>query len=592
MRSKTPKKDNITSLQTTTRRDLFPIQQQDNQPIKINWKAQERAKQSRVRDLKRAFWSFPDFPPGVKPSGDMHQELVQQIAQDEAPFGLVGPPGNGGGPSLYGWAQNVAWSAFEEGVAFLGYPYLAQLMLRAEYRIMVETIAAEMTRKWIRFKSKGNNKKQDQKISDLDAVVKEKYFLPDVFYRAAVIDDAFGRSHIYCDTGDTDKREELIKPLGDIHNRDRRLTKLKLGKNQLKRFAVVEPVWSYPLGYNSSDPLAPNWYRPTQWFAMGKQLDISRFPTFVGHEVPDLLKPAFAFGGLALTQMAKPYVDNWLRTRQSVSDLIHSFSVFVLATNLSTLLQQDGDKLFERADFFNNTRDNRNLMMIDRDSEAFQNVSASIGGLHELQAQSQEHMFSVSRIPAVKFSGIQPTGLNASSEGEIRTFYDTIHAYQEHLFRINLTYCIDLVQLSEFGEIDEDIEYDFEPLWELDAAAEAAVQNQKANTHSLYLQEGVVSQEDVRRAVIADKDGPYAGLDLSEEPPLSPEQEEMFNEAGQEEGGEGGEHETGTTERMERQAEEFGSPETGGFKGDIGPVEFPFVPEVPEEELETTVPED
>jgi hypothetical protein len=37
--------------------------------------------------------------------------------------------------------------------------------------------------------------------------------------------------------------------------------------------------------------------------------------------------------------MAKPYVDIWLTTRQSVADLIHSFSVMVLMTDLSTLMQ-------------------------------------------------------------------------------------------------------------------------------------------------------------------------------------------------------------------------------------------------------------
>ena len=54
---------------------------------------------------------------------------------------------------------------------------------------------------------------------------------------------------------------------------------------------------------------------------------------------------AGAFGGLAMSQMLKPYVDNWLRTRQSVSDLIHSFSVSGIKTDLSTMLMGDGDQL-------------------------------------------------------------------------------------------------------------------------------------------------------------------------------------------------------------------------------------------------------
>ena len=45
-------------------------------------------------------------------------------------------------------------------------------------------------------------------------------------------------------------------------------------------------------------------------------------------------------------------------------------------------------------------------------------------------AQSQEQISSVSRIPLVKWTGISPSGLNASSEGEIRVYYDLIHSEQ------------------------------------------------------------------------------------------------------------------------------------------------------------------
>ncbi|WP_198327721.1 hypothetical protein [Mesorhizobium sp. WSM1497] len=34
------------------------------------------------------------------------------------------------------------------------------------------------------------------------------------------------------------------------------------------------------------------------------------------------MKPTYSFGGLSLSQMVKPYVDNWLETRQSVNDII------------------------------------------------------------------------------------------------------------------------------------------------------------------------------------------------------------------------------------------------------------------------------
>lgn len=49
----------------------------------------------------------------------------------------------------------------------------------------------------------------------------------------------------------------------------------------------------------------------------------------------DLFKQAFNFGGLPITLMAKPYVDNWLRTRQNVADIINTLRVFVVKEDRS-----------------------------------------------------------------------------------------------------------------------------------------------------------------------------------------------------------------------------------------------------------------
>src|SRR6202043_2202891 len=125
----------------------------------------------------------------------------------------------------------------------------------------------------------------------------------------------------------------------------------------LEGFRVIEPVWCYPTNYNSNNPLRDDWYRPDMWYVLGVQTHRSRLLRFVSREVPDILKPAYSFGGLSLSQMGKPYVDNWLRTRQSVADLIHAFSVFVLHSSLSTSLQDGGEEFFKRLEMFMNLRD-------------------------------------------------------------------------------------------------------------------------------------------------------------------------------------------------------------------------------------------
>lgn len=434
-----------------------------------------------------------DPPPGVLPSN------APKMAQDSSPIQVAT------------WAaSSIMASAYAEGTTFLGYSELAILAQRPEYRVASEEIAGEMTREWIEFESVGTEDKSE-KIKALNEEMK-RLEVRDMFRAAATYDGFYGRGHIYLDTGDTDDRDELQTPLGDGQNA---ISRAKMKKGKLRALRPVEPVWCYPTDYDSIDPLKKDWYRPKLWFVMGKHVHSTRLLTLIGREVPDLLKPAYSFGGLSMSQMMKPYVDNWLKTRQAVADLVVSFSSSGIKTNLSSLVQA-GDDLLRRIDLFNLNRDNRNALVLDKDTEEWFNVSTPLSTLDQIQAQSQEHMAAVTRIPIVKLLGIQPAGLNASSEGEIRAFYDWIKSFQEYLFRKPLMTVVYFVMLSLWGEVDHEITFKFVDLWQLDEAARTAVEKTKTDIDDANVAIGAVSPEEVRRRLAADPSSQYAGLQLDE----------------------------------------------------------------------------
>lgn len=447
---------------------------------------------------------------------------VQPFKLPEHPKTVI--PTSGGMAQDQALGESLSWAAnsfgnlaFAQGYEFLGYAYLAQLAQVPEYRRISERIATEMTRKWIVLKSAGTEDKTE-KVNVLEQAMKDLK-VKQAFREAALQDGFFGRSHLYLDTGDTDNREELKKPLGN--GRDE-LSRAKIGKDKLKRIQPVEAVWCYPSNYNSNNPLAADWYKPSVWVVQGVEMHASRLLTFVGREVPDLLKPAYSFGGLSLSQMAKPYVDNWLETRQGVSDIIQAFSQFVLSTKMAEAVNTNPTQVFDRATFFNNMRNNRGLLLIDKDMEGFENISAPLGTLDTLQAQAQEHMASVSGIPLVILLGIQPAGLNASSEGELQAFYAWIEAYQEALFDENLKKVIDFIQLSKFGEVDPDITYSWEPLWSMSEKEISEIDKNEAEADAIRIESGVIDPMEARKRVAADPDSGYAGLDVEDDAPPTP----------------------------------------------------------------------
>jgi phage-related protein (TIGR01555 family) len=470
-------------------------------PIKVSDTVLQLSKRRNDRFPRVDPFKLPSFP---VPLTDQ-VPADRRMAADESIAGVAAWAGGAWG--------SLGMNAAFEGVTFLGYPYLAELAQRAEYRVIVETIATEMTRKWIKVQAKGD-KDKSKKISQLNDEL-ERLKVCDFFCKMVEIDGYFGRAHLYLDTGHTDDPQELRTPIGNGGNR---ITANKFERGSLKRLAAVEPVWTYPSSYNSNNPLKPDWYNPQSWFVMKDEVHVSRLLKFVAREVPDMLKPAYSFGGLSLTQMAKPYVDNWLNTRQSVADIVQAFSIMVLKTNLGESLTPGGEDLFKRADLFNNTRDNRGLMMIDKDAEDFANVAAPLGTLDALQAQAQEHMAAVSRIPLVKLLGISPHGLNATAEPEIRVFYDSIHAQQKKFFSPNLDRVFAFAQLNIWGRVDPDLHYVYEPLWSLDEKASAEVKKIEAETGQILIDDGAIAPEEERTRVANDPDTLYQGLDIDAVP--------------------------------------------------------------------------
>lgn len=456
-------------------------------------------------------YKLPAHMPGVLPEG-----RTAQMAMDDA-GGLSGVQF---GASLN--YINQYHGQFAEGVIFMGYPYLAELSQRVEYRRPSEVMAEEMTRKWIKLTATGKQNKSD-KLGKLDDALK-RFRLQEVVRDAIELDGFYGLSHIFIDVGDSDQDDKMLIPL--IRKRE------MIGKGDLKQFKLIDPTWTAPNKYNTNDPLHENYYRPEEWFVLGRRVHRSRFLTIISRPVPDLIKPAYNFGGISLSQMLKPYVDNWLRTRQSVSDLIAAFSTFVLSTNMEAMIQDTtSDGLGNRVALFNASRTNLGTMVVDKDTETFENVSASLGTLDKLQAQAQEQQASAAAIPLVKLLGVTPSGLNASSDGEIRTFYDTCHARQERVLRDLLKIAIEVIQLNEFGEIDPEIDFGFNPLWQLDEAGKAAVRKVNVDTAAILLQEGVIDPSEERIRISQEDDSPYAGLEgPPPEPPPMPEGTENLSD--------------------------------------------------------------
>lgn len=442
-------------------------------------------------------YKAPWIPPGVVPTGQ-----TAPIAQDSC-------------AGIYQFAGEQDANFFP---AFLGYPQLAMLSQSSDYRSVPETTATEMTRKWGYFTAAGDSDEKEaevraEKIEKLEQEFK-RHNIRSLIQKAIEVEMNMGRSQIFINLDHSDTKLPFVtSPIG-------------VKQGSLKGFSVIEPIWSTPSVYNANDPTADDFYVPERWYVMGKDVHADRLITLIMRPVPDMLKPAYNFGGVSMLQLMQPYVQRYQRTADSVADLIHNFSLTILSTDMSAVLAGENDpNILLRVALFNRYKSNDGMMMLDKDAEEVSQINTPLSGLSDLLSQAQEQMAAPSHTPLVKLLGITPSGLNASAEGEIEVYRDYISALNEAHIRPMIERISDIMQLSLFGEIDQSIRWEFNPLKQMDEKEQAEIQEIKSRTSVTLVDGGIVSQAEAREALSKDDLSDYAGIPADD----VPEQDDDFD---------------------------------------------------------------
>lgn len=452
----------------------------------------------------RVEYKLPERLPGVwpakLPTGDaltlaMDSGYTEPLAMD-----------SGGMPASWGFGQGLAGGP---GLAFLGFPFLAELQQITEYRTPPEALSTEMTRRWARLTNLGKDEGKKDKIKEIEMRITELK-VPEVFRAAALKTEQFGRAHVAINIKGQD---------GDVA---RQLPLTEIKKGTLLGFTCIEPYWMTPYSWNATHPSRPDFYKPQSWFELGKKTHHTRYCTFIFREVPDLLKPAYDFAGISMTQLMLPYVNRWLRTAKSVNDLINIFSIVTLHTDLQSLLQ-DPEKFVKRLQVFTQTRDNRGLMAIQKEKEDLTMNTVPLSSLDKLQAQAQEHMATPARMTLIDYFGITPAGLNASAEPEIKARNKYVAGMQTLGLSPHFKRVLDFVQMDLYGEVDDEIGFEWVSLDEPTGKDLADIRKANTERDGMLIEKNVISSDEARDNLRNDPEGGYTNLEGdAPEPPSVP----------------------------------------------------------------------
>lgn len=410
---------------------------------------------------------------------------------------------------------------------FLGYGYLTGLAQNGLIRAGCEMIADEMVEKGITLTTKGNNDPDTDKQAKLDRLNEliTKINLLPTLRKAVSISKYYGGSLVYMDFDGIDtKTENLLNPLI--------LTKNELRGKTLRRLKVIEPYNLSPGQYNAADPLQEYYFKPQYWFVMGKAVDASRFlPPVQENELPTILRPAYNFFGIPLAQIVLDAVAHFTECREAEARLLTKFSLTVFKTNLNEQIFSGGDwaQIDNRVNNFVQYRSNDGVMLIDKESEDIDIKSTSLAGVKDIVSQAMEIVAAYFNEPVTKMWGLTPSGFN-TGESDLNNHYDHIASQQEKQLRDQIEYVLKVLQVQEWGEIDNEITFTFNPLSEEKEESIATVNKIKAETQQIYISNGVISADEGRECLKADPKSGFNNLNEESVPEeeLSEEERELL----------------------------------------------------------------
>lgn len=389
-----------------------------------------------------------------------------------------------------------------EGVpTFPGYATLVGISQNGIIRSGVEMRAKEMTRKWGELISTEDDSGDSDRISELTKEM-EKHKFQTLFRKIAEQCGFLGGCLVFIDVGD--REEELVNAL------PRNGTILK-GKDI--KFTLLDPWIVYPGPYNSTNPLAVDYFKPKVWYIQGTPVSKTRLVYFSEDELPDMIKPAYNFFGISLAQKVLDAVSHYTRNRESASKLLEKVSLVVLKTNMQDILSGDSDlELKRRLSYFGKEWSFKGVAAIDKESEDLSIFNNTLSGIVDIVRQSMEYVAAMFNEPATKLWGISPAGMNATGESDMKNHYDNIASLQEQMLMPGLMDMLNVIQLARYGDIDTGIKFEFSPLSSEESRIKAETNKIKAETADIYVNMGAIGAQEVRDAVIEDPNSGYNDL--------------------------------------------------------------------------------
>jgi hypothetical protein len=137
---------------------------------------------------------------------------------------------------------------------------------------------------------------------------------------------------------------------------------------------------------------------------------------------------------------------------------------------------------------------NQSMLVLGKDGE-MQSVQYTFSGIGEVYAQFQMDVAGAAEIPVTRLFGRTVTGLGQSNDADERYYEESIAQKQNEELRPQLDKLYPVICMSEFGEIPDDLDFNFPSIRVLTEEEKADMTDKASAPVLAAFNTGVISQK-------------------------------------------------------------------------------------------------
>lgn len=274
----------------------------------------------------------------------------------------------------------------------------------------------------------------------------------------------------------------------------------RCGPGSLK-FLNVIPRTHIAVSELNMDPLKADYGRPEHYNVRNTRIHKSRLIIFPGDPLlplPDgLLTPTMLSrnDGFGLSKLL-PIYDDLMRatgTRQAAYQLIQRASVIIAQMDTMDLAgTKAGEDAISQMQAIVNQINMFQGAVVDRqpgDGDIISTMNASFGSVPELLLSNLQVLSAASDIPATRFLGQAPGGLNATGESDLENYYGRLESEQRIDLKPRLKQLLSVMGPSTFDQGFDMTHLDivFPPMWSMSETEQSTIRTaDTTNTIAIF----------------------------------------------------------------------------------------------------------